>query len=215
MPSYLVRAVLPYLSGLPEDVSVQDWVINDTTDAPIGPIVLAFESFYNDNQPDGNSIASAISTRVTREVDGCRFEAYLIDLATGAVGSPFGVYPFTLGATTSTASLPDEVALCTSFASVVPPGGRPGRHRGRIYMGPFVSGFNTADGRPSDILVERLVAATNQLALDLIDAGVALSVWSRVDKATRPVVRGWVDNAWDTQRRRGVAATGRVTWALS
>lgn len=28
-----------------------------------------------------------------------------------------------------------------------------------------------------------------------------------------PIVGGWVDNAWDTQRRRGLEPTTRTTWS--
>jgi len=35
-------------------------------------------------------------------------------------------------------------------------------------------------------------------------------VWSGVDATGRAVVRAWVDNEWDTQRRRGTTATERT-----
>jgi len=33
-----------------------------------------------------------------------------------------------------------------------------------------------------------------------------------IDNAFNDVLDGWVDNAFDTQRRRGPAATTRITW---
>jgi len=37
-------------------------------------------------------------------------------------------------------------------------------------------------------------------------------VYSTVDNAMYPVDNGWVDNSWDTQRRRGVKPTARYTF---
>jgi hypothetical protein len=50
---------------------------------------------------------------------------------------------------------------------------------------------------------------------DLIDASVtettwSLAVYSVADAVAREVTNGWVDNAWDTQRRRGIDATART-----
>jgi hypothetical protein len=38
------------------------------------------------------------------------------------------------------------------------------------------------------------------------------SVWSRKNANTKLVTGGFVDNAFDTQRRRGEKASGRQTW---
>jgi len=37
-------------------------------------------------------------------------------------------------------------------------------------------------------------------------------VWSRTDEAVYPIVGGYVDYAFDTQRRRGQAPVARQSW---
>jgi hypothetical protein len=38
-------------------------------------------------------------------------------------------------------------------------------------------------------------------------------VWSVADQIAVPVANGWIDNAFDVQRRRGVDYTSRTLWA--
>lgn len=214
MTNFQVRAILPYTTGLPGDEVVNTFaVIGPTASALITP----FTNFYNvDTGPTTTSIADVINRYVTRVTNGCRFEIYSVDLATGATGSPLLVSPWTLATTSLTTGSPNEVALCTSFASTVPPGVSPARRRGRVYIGPFVDGASggSLPNRPGTSLVNTLQLATKRLATELVTAGAELAVWSRKDAAMYPVVRGWVDDEWDTMRSRQVEASSRTTWTL-
>jgi len=44
------------------------------------------------------------------------------------------------------------------------------------------------------------------------DANNDWIVYSTVDQAGHEVIGGWVDNAWDIQRRRGELSTSRLTF---
>lgn len=102
-----------------------------------------------------------------------------------------------------------EVACCLSFYGErnLP------RQRGRIFIGPIDQAFNSA-GRPSTVLVDAML----DLADDLSGVGDALYDWqvvSRTAQTRERVQHVWVDNAWDTQRRRGLPPTSRATRDVS
>lgn len=205
----LARVILPPSSGVPDDVVVNDFAML-VDDASVGALTPVFEGFFNDVQPSGTRLAGYISSLISRD-DPVQVQYYVIDLATGHLNSPVGVEEFDLDPAGTSESLPPEVALCTSFAAFTPPGTVPARARGRVYLGPFTETTNVA-GAPSDPLVLCVQEATKGLADQLIGLDSALGIWSRVDQEVRGVVRGWVDNAWDTQRRRGRDATSRLNW---
>lgn len=109
---------------------------------------------------------------------------------------------------------PREVALVVSWHAEFTSGEPKARARGRTYLGPYTGGGTTTDSLVASSLVEAAVSA----ATDLLD-GVAtitdsghLCVHSVKDNDFKPIVGGWVDNAWDTQRRRGTKATTRTTF---
>lgn len=108
------------------------------------------------------------------------------------------------------ASLPSEVALVMSFQTEPESGLPQARRRNRIYLGPFAGMANSEVGRPSNLLVETLLFAGHQMIV-ASDESIywAWHVYSPTQNAHYPTISGWVDNAWDSQRRRGVDATLR------
>lgn len=113
--------------------------------------------------------------------------------------------------------LPAEVSLCTSYSAESPAGTRPARRRGRLYIGPLntltsvnINGY----ARPELSVRTTVMNATKALVEGLASDDWEFCVWSRADDSLFPVVRGWVNNEFDTQRRRGPEATERNTWAL-
>jgi hypothetical protein len=54
-----------------------------------------------------------------------------------------------------------------------------------------------------------LQAAFTALTLD-----TTWSVWSEANQTASPVRDGWVDDAWDTQRRRGLDSSARTTFVV-
>lgn len=213
MATFQVRAVLPYVSGLPTDVAVNSWsvIATDLTE----DMGLEFINFYNEATIIASEpVAGYLSPVLDRTAGAAKFEVYEVDVAGGPSGSPIAVIPFDLEAAASATALPPEVALCTSIAAAAPGGTVPARRRGRVYLGPFSVLGAAASGRPNATLVDVVAEATNRLATRLVTEGATLAVWSRTDAAMYPVTRGWVDDEWDTVRSRGREASDRTSWSL-
>lgn len=103
---------------------------------------------------------------------------------------------------------PAEVALCLSYAAVDDPEASLPRRRGRIYLGP-IKGPNVGEARPGATV--RGAALT--LGQGIAQVGTALTTtWvmlSRTDGSYHKIEVCWVDDSWDTVRRRGLAPTQR------
>lgn len=109
--------------------------------------------------------------------------------------------------------LPSEVALVLSFQAERVSGLSQARRRGRIYLGPIGSNQNVL-GRPNNDVIGRAVDFGESL---LSASGLADWTWvvySEVNQGAAPVTNGWVDDSWDTQRRRGIQSTSRTTWGV-
>lgn len=120
-------------------------------------------------------------------------------------------------------AMPSEVALCTTWLAAPVSGVPAARLRGRNFIGPLdTSALAAAGGVPDPNFLADVVRASDALA-SAADASVTWDfvIYSTViagtsgsgDRANK-VVSGFVDNAFDTQRRRGEEATGRTTWAI-
>jgi hypothetical protein len=104
---------------------------------------------------------------------------------------------------------PPEVALCLSYYAVR----NLKRLRGRIYVGPFLA-TTISERIPNASLLGRVLGFGQDLASIGESALVPDSEWviySPTDNVARNITNIWVDNEWDTQRRRGVKASTRQT----
>lgn len=112
----------------------------------------------------------------------------------------------------STTNLPAEVAVCVSYQAAITSGVPAARRRGRIYIGPLNQGASTgtasAPARPAGAFMTNLSRAAKGLSDGPI--GTRWCVWSRRDGAFRPITSGYIDNSFDTQRRRGADTTART-----
>jgi hypothetical protein len=122
--------------------------------------------------------------------------------------------PFT-ESSASTRVLPEEVALVMSFTGGPP---RTARRRGRVYLGPFRS---EAIDVLSTVTSHNFARPEPSLIAGIVSEGEALMEPTDLDWCIRsslpiphfvPVVDGWVDNSFDTQRRRGPDASLRTEW---
>lgn len=105
--------------------------------------------------------------------------------------------------------MPTECAAVLSFFSE---SNRP-RRRGRIYLGPLTfAALPTGQARFDTVVRTALTTFAQQLEA-FGGSSYAWSVYSRADDVHYPITGGWIDNAPDTQRRRGLASTVRTTWA--
>jgi len=119
-----------------------------------------------------------------------------------------------LAANPSGTPLPQECAICLSFQGARTPGFPQARRRGRIYLGLWGTNANTS-GRPTAALITNITtaAATFKAAVAALADPIDWAIWSTVDQAPVAVDNGWVDNVWDTQRRRGLLETSRTTFS--
>lgn len=203
---------LPHDNALPEDGVTNTWYFFTTgepTEANLDSIRDRLVAFYNDGS---TSIANSWSDQYNQGAATIRY----YDMADAEPRVPLRIDgALGLDAPGAFSRLPAEVALCLSFSAAVASGENAKRRRGRVYLGPFnqgTLGTDTADqGRPSSTFINTVkTAAAGLLAAN--DADATWRVWSELDAVSRDVTHGWVDNAWDTQRRRGVAPTARQTY---
>lgn len=226
MAVWQVRITLPYTTGIPRDASVNTWTLvgaPPTADAATYDLWRdRFAEFFN-QVVSGDSLAGFMSPIISRASNACKVDFFSVgDLFTGTM-TPIAERTFTLAGSTTSHSMPLEVALCTSLQSgerISPSGVPVARRRGRVFIGPLSNyATTTTPGvipAPNSLLVTRLSAATKTL----VDAGNpagegVIGVWSRVEGSASEVTKGWVDNAWDTQRRREVDATSRTSWTAA
>jgi len=113
-----------------------------------------------------------------------------------------GIFNFTIGPVGN--PLPPEVSMCGSFQAVPASGIPQARRRGRIFLGPINATTLETTGRPT---VARVTILRNALeALRVASAAAATwewSVFSTKNLVNYSVANGWVDDEFDTQRRRG------------
>lgn len=121
---------------------------------------------------------------------------------------PAAISPTALG------GLPPEVALVMSFQAPKTSGVPQARRRNRIYLPFMTSNAGGSDGRPQASTLTTVVGAATTLlaASGPTSADWQWMVYSPTDDAIDLVDNGWVDNEWDTQRRRGRKATTRSTF---
>jgi hypothetical protein len=207
-------------SGLPEDDAINTFHFQCAgLTPPIGSAdVATIVNFLSAALTTTHGGGTAKFVDMLSELMSGQFHIKLYDLADTAPRQPktnlLGTYtPGTTGD-----PLPQEVALCMSYQATAASGFPQRRRRGRIYAGPLQTNAGAAgtiagaDGRPTALAINTL----KQLGTYLIGNPPPLTsgsaVWgvrSQMDDVTRPVTTGWVDNEWDTQRRRGRRATTR------
>lgn len=124
----------------------------------------------------------------------------------------------TLGGPSGVGAYPEEVACCLSFRTTTP---NTARRRGRIYFGPLIGGSSCIQGGDSNgptrvaaNFMNDLLKAANRMASLAVNMRWVVSSSFDDDDTFHPVVHAWVDNALDTQRRRGAPADTRLVLDL-
>lgn len=229
---YRVQTILPATSGLPEDDTVWSHYFRGDSatvdyDHLGGAVAAAFGTTYLMGKMGPTVSRSAAPT--FRVYD---YGEVPVSLPARA-GSPVytGAWASAIAAADNS-GLPYEVAVCLSFhgdltglAETIPggPAGPAGdthpraRARGRMFMGPLtLTLIDTNFTAPTMLAAYRTNLAAAGAALrdnaNLTADGVDWCVFSRTSALISPVVGGWVDNEFDTQRRRGRAPTARTTF---
>lgn len=179
-----------------------------------------------------NPVAHYLSTELSRTSGANRVNIYDLEgeLSGTPHGSPIYSDPWTLAAAGTSTPLPGEAACVLTLegdgraaAAVAVAGGGTGptgvshpkaRRTGRVYIGPcnsLATALAAQAARPHQVFRDTLLAAALKLDADLgaAAADYDLGVWSRADAGVRAIEAVSIDDAWDTQRRRGVDPTER------
>lgn len=214
-----MQVALKHTSGLAKDIASNTLyfdVSQGTEAADAEEIFDKLVAFYT-ALPTGGAqpLYTYFSTEMAQ--NGHLIKAYRLSDAEPRV--PIAERSFNLPAAPNGDPLPGEVALCLSFQGARISGQPQARKRGRIYVGRLDKDSSTA-GRPSAPLISDLAKAGDTL----LEASKASLTWrwhvysptqdaAGVGWVSSAVVDGWVDNAFDTQRRRGLAATSRTIFS--
>lgn len=215
MSLYRVQVKLQKTSLVPEDAVINTWWfdLDDDTATPRNDVVSNLLAFYQ--IADAFMSPSIATTGHTVSFYKMADEKPRVPRATLNLGT------LTLGSQ----PLPEEVAICCSYRGALVSGSNPGRRKGRIFLGPLAvatltTGANPA--RPTSAFRDALAGA-----MDTIEVNSSLSAtftWVQYSPTSdptdtgsplsyTPVVAGWVDDAFDTQRRRGVQPSARSTFS--
>jgi hypothetical protein len=108
-------------------------------------------------------------------------------------------------------SVPREVALCLSFHG----GKNTKRERGRLYLPVWAVTNSASIGvRPVQATIDKCAELPAVFA-NLGGANVDWIIWSTMDNKAVQVTDWYVDDEWDTQRRRGLRSTQRKAGTTS
>jgi hypothetical protein len=201
---YMARVILHTVDQVPANYVQNQFGIDTTTEDPdFDALTTAFQTFYRDMQS-----SNIISDRIA--ASGHEVKYYAMP---GLLPNyPTEIDTFNFVSAPGGDTLPEEVALVLSMQGEKVSGFPQNRRRGRVYIGPISTNCNV-DGRPTAITLTNLTDAAATLWDDIKQiVGHHWSVWSTVDQDMVHITDGWVDNSFDTQRRRGVQVTSRTTW---
>jgi hypothetical protein len=213
--------IFPYVSHLPRDTSVNTLFLispDGTFDDMAAALAINLAGMYSGGV-DGatHPLGAYLSNIIDRSI--CHLNLY--DPSAPSGSPPAATAGFEVAASINSEDLPLQTALCVSMVgsnpSVATGATLPLKsRRGRNYIGPFNIIPLGADGaggvgRPSSTLQADLVLAYNHLLANQIpgEGGSGVAIFSRKLGDAAIVTSGWVDNEWDTQRRRGVDPTVR------
>lgn len=199
MPFYRAQITLGSADNVAENyaTNVLHFAASDDAFLPLAnPVIVAA---YNSWRPQMSNL--------------CRqnnHELKWYDLADPKPRAPIMETTFNLSSAPTGNPLPPEVSLCCSFQSPKSSGTPQARKRGRAYLPwPNVSAIG-ADGRPTSAAVAAAVAwGDGLLTASLATTEWAWIVYSTIALGGEEITNGWVDNEFDTQRRRGRDATTR------
>lgn len=217
--TYVVENIIPYFTGLPSDVAVNtfhfDWINpGDPTATDFGGLCDTVSSFYETVFPSGDvfMLNGSLLPNVTIQK--------VYDLREAKPRSPIYQRVDNMNVATDPAyTTPLEVALCLSYQAQKVSGQPQARRRGRIYLGPLgdlggmaTPGTPTTFPGPNNAWITKIKTAASALKAVVATTHFQWVVWSPTNGISAPILNGWVDNAWDTQRRRGNPPTARQTW---
>lgn len=202
MALYRVQVVFQGRSNMPEDQFVNTWHFLSTSSKSAFADAITLELVSDFYTPIRTYMSGYIGTT------GHKVKVY--DLGDPTPRIP-AVEDFELTTGNTGSNLPNEVAVCLSYHAAAP---ITARRRGRLFIGPLhttaMQGAGTAEPRVNDTL--RGLLASSAEAMLPSAASRDWVVHSPTAGASATVTGGWIDNAFDTQRRRGTDPTDKELW---
>lgn len=216
MADKLMRAQvsIPRVNGNPEDTVTNTWYF-DGDDGLVDSIYHAhvmtkLTAFY---QSVDQFLSGMNSPTATVKIYDMRDPEPRVPEYTDTIALTFGTGDW----------YPAEIAICVSFQADPVSGESQKRRRGRIYLGPIAHDptytENTGEVRIASTCRDAIASAAGALAVATGEEPgpkVSWSVYSpttdltsTVDDAFHDVQSGWVDSAYDIQRRRGAKPAAR------
>ena len=203
----LVRAMVsfPTVAADTEDVVVNVWGFDmDPDEGTANSVANALSAFYATIKANLSPL-QAWSTGTIK----------MYNLEEPEPREPFKEALFAPSGTVGTNSQAAEVCCCVSFQGDPVSGFPMRRRRGRIYIGPLAgNAINTSTGLLNSTLVAQAVTASQ--ALEAASTSAASWTWGVISETPSlnfvRITNGWVDNAPDIQRRRGIDASLRTEW---
>lgn len=207
-----------YLTNIPEDVAINTFhfELSDTENLTHhASAANRIDNFFTSSTaPMVNALTTYLASYINTAT-GNDIRTYNID--DPKPRAPRYTRSMTKASPLNTANLPFEVAICGSFKANPISGIPAGRLRNRVYIGPLNLGAVTTTAnlpsRPASVLQGDITRSFTRLkAGDTAD--VVWCGYSRTANIGWEPEVGWVDNEWDTQRRRGQESTSRVVVTL-
>jgi hypothetical protein len=192
----------PSVGADTEDTVVNTWHFDvDNADvAGVTTAQAALDSFYT-------SIKSYLS--VLQDWNGGAIKWY--NLADAEPRAPFAEGSFVVSGAVSPGTMPPELAICLSFQGIRVSGISQARRRGRVFLGPL--GNNAVSSTTGRVASGAYTAIQTAAATLLGGSGIGdwtWIIWSKASSSQVVVDNGWIDDAPDVQRRRGVDPSTRV-----
>jgi hypothetical protein len=203
MVAIRAQVILHTVDAVPENYFSNSWCfVMDSTAGAGALLTPILKDFYDD-----------IVTVLSPVIASSSHEVKYTELPGTPPNYPFDEDTFNFASAPAGVALPDEVAVCMSFQGDRTAGLPQARRRGRIYIGPLRTTALTSN-RPAAATLTTIANAATTLANSVAAIAVTSywAVWSQTNQTAVPLVDGWLDNACDTQRRRGVLPTSRTTF---
>lgn len=206
MPTMRCMVILNMTSGVPEDACVNTLhFFGEPTPGNLAGISTAIGVFYD-------SISGVLARTISFAASRLKF--YNLDHSMPR--APIHETALTAGSEPVNTPLPHELCMCLSFEGLRISGIPQARRRGRIYLGPLGTNVLTSNGDLSTTETD-VVRDAAQVFVQTSDTTPDWS-WVVLSRASTPdapaiVQSGWVDNAFDVQRRRGIKASSRLIFS--
>lgn len=208
---FRVLATFERSSEMPEDQVVNSWAFrNDGIPGDLetlgNEIQRVLDAFYFGEVSAGQSIGAYMSPDLT----ALNYRVY--DLGQAPPREPLIVPSLDFNIISAGSPLVEEAAVVMSMKS----DGNGKRDRGRLYLGPLrTSAVQAVDGRTRVSTAFRNVIADRATDVIQTTENVTWTFVSQADAAAKVVTRGYIDNAFDTQRSRGIEADTRLLFPIT